>query len=156
MSASTRKVREEPLSPGFGANANGRDDGDTAGTASFASIVSVTAPPLVNGGSNFADVNTGGTTSEPAGTHRCWASSHTKPAPAVSQSALPLHRTEPAGGVSVAVLRKLVEEGKIQKDERTICYVTGNGLKATEAIIGLLPKLNVVKPDAAEVAAMIR
>ncbi|HEX2558254.1 MAG TPA: threonine synthase, partial [Nitrososphaera sp.] len=56
--------------------------------------------------------------------------------------------TEPAGGVSVAVLRKLVEEGKIQKDERVVCYVTGNGLKTTEAIIGLLPKLNAVKPDA--------
>ncbi len=64
--------------------------------------------------------------------------------------------TEPAGGVSVAVLRKLVEEGKIKSDERTVCYVTGNGLKATEAIIGLLPKLNVVKPDAAEISAMIR
>ena len=64
--------------------------------------------------------------------------------------------TEPAGGVSVAVTRKLVEEGKIKGDERTVCYVTGNGLKATEAIIGLLPKLNVVKPDAAEISAMIR
>jgi threonine synthase len=64
--------------------------------------------------------------------------------------------TEPAGGVSVAVLRKLVEEDKIEKDERTVCYVTGNGLKTTEAIIGLLPKLNAVKPDAAEVSAMIR
>ena len=64
--------------------------------------------------------------------------------------------TEPAGGVSVAVLRKLVEEGKIEKDESTVCYVTGNGLKTTEAIIGLLPKLTAVKPDAAQVAAMIR
>jgi threonine synthase len=64
--------------------------------------------------------------------------------------------TEPAGGVSVAVLRKLVEEGKIAKDESTVCYVTGNGLKTTEAIIGLLPKLTAVKPDAAQVAAMIR
>ena len=64
--------------------------------------------------------------------------------------------TEPAGGVSVAVLRKIVEEGKIAKDESTVCYVTGNGLKTTEAIIGLLPKLTAVKPDAAEVAAMIR
>jgi threonine synthase len=64
--------------------------------------------------------------------------------------------TEPAGGVSVAVLRKLVEDGKVAKDERTVCYVTGNGLKSTEAIIGLLPKLTAVKPDAAQVAAMIR
>jgi threonine synthase len=64
--------------------------------------------------------------------------------------------TEPAGGVSIAVLRKLVEESKIEKDENTVCYVTGNGLKTTEAIIGLLPKLTAVKPDAAQVSAMIR
>src|SRR5919205_972098 len=64
--------------------------------------------------------------------------------------------TEPAGGVSVAVLRKLVEDDKIEKDERVVCYVTGNGLKTTEAITGLLPKLNAVKPDVTQVAAMIR
>jgi threonine synthase len=63
--------------------------------------------------------------------------------------------TEPAGGVSVGVLKKLVEEGKIDKDEKVVCYVTGNGLKATEAIIGVLPKLTAVKPDAAAVSAMI-
>jgi threonine synthase len=79
----------------------------------------------------------------------------------ISDSILLLARTEgiftePAGGVSVAVLRKLVEEGKIARDESTVCYVTGNGLKTTEAIIGLLPKLTAVKPDAAQVAAMIR
>ena len=64
--------------------------------------------------------------------------------------------TEPAGGVSVAVLRKLIEEGQIDKDEKVVCYITGNGLKATEAIINVLPKLNVVKPDAQMVSAMIR
>lgn len=63
--------------------------------------------------------------------------------------------TEPAGGVAVGVLKKLVDEGKIERDERVVCYVTGNGLKATEAIIGLLPKLTAVKPDAAVVSAMI-
>ena len=64
--------------------------------------------------------------------------------------------TEPAGGVSVAVLKKLIEEGKVDRDERIVCYVTGNGLKTTEAIVGLLPKLTAVKPDAAAVEAMIR
>src|SRR5215217_2562968 len=64
--------------------------------------------------------------------------------------------TEPAGGVSVAVLRKLIEDGKIDNDETIVCYVTGNGLKATEAIMNMLPKLNVVKPDAQIVSAMIR
>ena len=64
--------------------------------------------------------------------------------------------TEPAGGVSVAVLRKMVEEGKIDKDEKVVCYITGSGLKATEAIVDVLPKLNAVKPDVQLVSAMIR
>lgn len=63
--------------------------------------------------------------------------------------------TEPAGGVSVAVLRKLIEKEEINEDEKVVCYVTGNGLKATEAIINVLPKLNAVKPDVQMVSAMI-
>jgi threonine synthase len=64
--------------------------------------------------------------------------------------------TEPAGGVSVAVLRKLIEDGEIDNDETVVCYVTGNGLKSTEAIIDVLPKLKTVKPDVQLVSAMIR
>jgi threonine synthase len=64
--------------------------------------------------------------------------------------------TEPAGGVSVAVLKKLVQDGKIDKDENIVCYVTGNGLKATEAIVDVLPKLSAVKPDVQVVSALIR
>jgi threonine synthase len=63
--------------------------------------------------------------------------------------------TEPAGGVSVGVLKKLIEECKIDKDEKIVCYVTGNGLKTTESIIDLLPALNPVKPDIQLVSAMI-
>jgi threonine synthase len=63
--------------------------------------------------------------------------------------------TEPAGGVSVGVLKKLIEENKIDKDEKVVCYVTGNGLKTTESIIDLLPPLNPVKPDVQLVSAMI-
>jgi threonine synthase len=63
--------------------------------------------------------------------------------------------TEPAGGVSVGVLKKLIEENKIDKDEKVVCYITGNGLKTTESIIDLLPALNPVKPDVRLVSAMI-
>jgi threonine synthase len=63
--------------------------------------------------------------------------------------------TEPAGGVSVAVLKKLVDDGFIERDEKVVCYVTGNGLKSTEAIMSALPKLEVVKPDIQTVSAMI-
>ena len=63
--------------------------------------------------------------------------------------------TEPAGGVSIAVLKKLVDDGFIERDEKVVCYVTGNGLKSTEAIMSVLPKLDVVKPDVQTVSAMI-
>ena len=64
--------------------------------------------------------------------------------------------TEPAGGVSVAVLQKLIENGKIDRDANIVCYVTGNGLKSTEAIVKVLPKPFTVKPDVQMVSAIIR
>jgi threonine synthase len=44
--------------------------------------------------------------------------------------------TETAGGTTVAVLKKLAESGKIHPDEKTVVYITGNGLKTQEAIQG--------------------
>jgi len=64
--------------------------------------------------------------------------------------------TEPAGGVSVAVLKKMVEQGKIDKNEITVCYVTGNGLKATESLMEILPKPEVMQPDVAKISAVVR
>jgi len=40
--------------------------------------------------------------------------------------------TEPAGGVTVAALKKLVENGFISPDEKVVCYITGNGLKTVQ------------------------
>jgi threonine synthase len=54
---------------------------------------------------------------------------------------------EPAGGVTIAVLRKLVESGEISRDEEVICFVTGNGLKATESILRSLPKPIEIEPS---------
>jgi threonine synthase len=42
--------------------------------------------------------------------------------------------TETAGGTTIAVLKKLVEAGKVDPDEVTVVYITGNGLKTQEAI----------------------
>ncbi|MDB9517993.1 threonine synthase [Roseofilum reptotaenium CS-1145] len=44
--------------------------------------------------------------------------------------------TETAGGTTIAVLKKLVEAGKIDPDETTVAYITGNGLKTQEAVQG--------------------
>ena len=64
--------------------------------------------------------------------------------------------TEPAGGVSIAVLKKLVEDGKIDKNDTTICYVTGNGLKSTESIMQVLSKPQIMQPDIAQIAARVK
>jgi threonine synthase len=45
---------------------------------------------------------------------------------------------ETAGGVTVAVLQKLVAQGKVDPDELIVVYVTGNGLKTQEALVGHL------------------
>lgn len=64
--------------------------------------------------------------------------------------------TEPAGGVAVAVLSKMVQEGAISRDDLAVCYVTGNGLKATDSIMSVLSKPTVMRPDVAEIAAVIK
>jgi threonine synthase len=45
---------------------------------------------------------------------------------------------ETAGGVTVAVLKKLAEGGQVDPDELIVVYVTGNGLKTQEALAGQL------------------
>lgn len=54
--------------------------------------------------------------------------------------------TEPAGGVVIAALKRLVEEGKIGKDEHVVCYITGNGLKTIDSIERHIKKPKIVKP----------
>ena len=42
--------------------------------------------------------------------------------------------TETAGGVAISGLKRLVERGEIKRDEPTVVFVTGNGLKTLEAV----------------------
>jgi len=44
--------------------------------------------------------------------------------------------TETAGGVTVAVLRKLAERGDIDPSERVVAYITGEGLKTLDCARG--------------------
>ncbi len=41
---------------------------------------------------------------------------------------------ETAGGVTVATLRKLLTEGKIDPDVETVLYNTGDGIKTIDAV----------------------
>ncbi|HYU19338.1 MAG TPA: threonine synthase [Chloroflexota bacterium] len=45
---------------------------------------------------------------------------------------------ETAGGVTIAVLKKLTNSGQVDPDELVVAYVTGNGLKTQEALAGAL------------------
>ena len=56
---------------------------------------------------------------------------------------------ETAGGVTIACLKKLVESGKILKDEVTVAYITGTGLKTQEALHGHLAEPRIIKPNLA-------
>ncbi len=42
---------------------------------------------------------------------------------------------ETAGGVTIGTLRKLVKQGAIKKQDVTVAYITGNGLKTQEAVV---------------------
>ncbi|HSG05237.1 MAG TPA: threonine synthase, partial [Nitrospiria bacterium] len=54
---------------------------------------------------------------------------------------------ETAGGVTVGVLKKLVEQGKIRKSDLTVAYITGHGLKTQEAVSDAVGKPVRVKPS---------
>ncbi|WP_165231470.1 threonine synthase [Aquisphaera insulae] len=53
---------------------------------------------------------------------------------------------ETAGGVTVAVARKLIEQGRIDRDGSTVLCITGNGLKTQEALIDRLARPAVIEP----------
>ncbi len=54
--------------------------------------------------------------------------------------------TETAGGVVISSLKRLVRQGKIKKDEVTVAFVTGNGLKTLEAMGDFVAPIET-KPD---------
>ncbi len=57
--------------------------------------------------------------------------------------------TETAGGVTVAVTKKLIEQGTIPRDESIVICITGNGLKTQEPLTGKLGQPGRIKPTLA-------
>jgi threonine synthase len=53
--------------------------------------------------------------------------------------------TEPAGGTTLAATMKLVESGRIPRDESICISITGNGLKTVEVQAGRLPEVPVIE-----------
>ncbi len=58
--------------------------------------------------------------------------------------------TETAGGVTVAVAKKLIDNGYINKDETTVLAITGNGLKTLEALNGKLKEPAIIDANLEE------
>ncbi len=64
--------------------------------------------------------------------------------------------TETAGGVTIAVLQRLVRSGAIRPDEETVALITGNGYKTVEALEGAIEPSYRVAPDLDEFLTAIR
>src|SRR5207245_9635756 len=56
---------------------------------------------------------------------------------------------ETAGGVTLAVARKLIEQGRIARDEEIVLCITGNGLKTQDAVPDALEQPAVIEPNLA-------
>jgi threonine synthase len=64
--------------------------------------------------------------------------------------------TETAGGVTTAVTARLYAHGRISPDEITVCCITGNGLKTTDALAGHYEQERAVRPRLADFDAYLR
>lgn len=53
---------------------------------------------------------------------------------------------ETAGGVTAGVTKKLIDQGRIARDETTVVCITGNGLKTTDAIVAEFPLSAAIPP----------
>jgi threonine synthase len=62
---------------------------------------------------------------------------------------------ETAGGVTVAVARKLIEQGRIPRDEEIVLCVTGNGLKTQDAVADRLERPAVIAPSLEEFVPLV-
>lgn len=62
---------------------------------------------------------------------------------------------ETAGGVTVAVARKLAAQGRLRTDGPTVLCITGNGLKTPDAVAGTLEAAPSIEPRLAAVAGLV-
>ena len=63
--------------------------------------------------------------------------------------------TETAGGVTVAVAKKLIATGKIPTHDSAVLCVTGNGLKTLDAVVGHVGKTREIRPSLREFESLL-
>jgi threonine synthase len=81
--------------------------------------------------------------------------------PEIAEAMLLLARTEgifaeTAGGVTLAVTQRLIEQGRIPRDEEIVICITGNGLKTQDAIADLVQKPTVIPPSMEEFESIMQ
>jgi threonine synthase len=52
---------------------------------------------------------------------------------------------EPAGGTTLAVTKKLIDQGRIKSDELVVVAITGNGYKTLEAVAGAIEQPTIIE-----------
>jgi len=63
--------------------------------------------------------------------------------------------SETAGGVTLACGKKLIESGKIPRNESIVICITGHGLKTAEAVAPHLPAPRLINPSLREFDALV-
>lgn len=63
---------------------------------------------------------------------------------------------ETAGGVTLGAAKKLIEQGRIPKDEAIVLCVTGNGLKTQEALYGKLNEFSIINAKLSEFDDLVK
>lgn len=63
---------------------------------------------------------------------------------------------ETAGGVTLGVAKKLIEQGRISRDESTVLCITGNGLKTQEVIADKVGKPTIINAKLSEFEEIVK
>jgi threonine synthase len=80
--------------------------------------------------------------------------------PEIAEAMALLGRTEgifaeTAGGVTLAVTRKLIEQGRIGRDDEIVVCITGNGLKTQDAVVDCLEQPVEIGPSLNDFAPLV-
>ncbi|MEM0455594.1 MAG: pyridoxal-phosphate dependent enzyme, partial [Nitrososphaerota archaeon] len=57
---------------------------------------------------------------------------------------------EPSGAVGLAALRRLLDEGFLDRSDRVVVLVTGSGLKEVEKLLGGVGEVPLISPEVEE------
>ncbi|QNN25495.1 threonine synthase [Planctomycetales bacterium ZRK34] len=63
---------------------------------------------------------------------------------------------ETAGGVTVGAAKRLIENGKIDRNARLVLCITGNGLKTKEAVAGSFKAIDTIKPSLTDFDSLLQ